>query len=55
VNISVEARPLVLGAVTTVVMRVIGLEIAKQVTGGTSAIVVVNGATLSVTVETALH
>ena len=54
-NISVEVRPLAPGAVTTVAMRVIGLEIAKQVTGGTSAIVVVNVATLSVIVETALH
>lgn len=53
VNILVEGHLPGLVVVTIVGMMAIGLEIAKQVIGGTSAIDVDSEATLSVTAETA--
>lgn len=53
VNILVEGHLPGLVVVTIVGMMAIGLEIAKQVIGGTSAIDVDSEVTLSVTAETA--
>jgi len=53
VNILAEGHLPGLVVVTIVGMMAIGLEIAKQVIGGTSAIDVDSEATLSVTAETA--
>jgi len=54
VNILVLVQPLEVVVVTIVVMKVIGLEIARRVIGGTNVIVVANVGTLNVIVKIVL-